>query len=86
MRVQKAMLARLIAAKFVQQQPLATRRLATVCRKPMPSPVETFNYSFLKVSAVLLFSIYLGSTVARAGAALLEENEIFIHEDDDDDD
>ena len=44
------------------------------------------NITIFQVSAGLMFSILLGSTLAKIGAAALEENEIFVHFDDDEED
>uniref|UniRef100_A0A914Y025 Essential MCU regulator, mitochondrial n=1 Tax=Panagrolaimus superbus TaxID=310955 RepID=A0A914Y025_9BILA len=52
---------------------------------PIPSAFYTHNHGLLKVSFALIFSVYFGSTVAKLGAAALEENEIFVHFDDEED-
>jgi hypothetical protein len=46
---------------------------------PLPSVFYTHNHGILKVSLALIFSVFFGSTLARVGAAALEENEIFVH-------
>jgi|UniRef100_A0AC35GLJ1 hypothetical protein len=50
----------------------------------IPSAFYTHNHGILKVSFALMFSVYFGSTLAKLGAAALEENEIFVHDNDED--
>lgn len=49
-----------------------------------PAPVKT-SFGLGKTFAVAIPGILVGSTMAKNGAAWLEENEIFIPDDDDDD-
>lgn len=43
------------------------------------------RYGWLKVAFTIIGGIYFGAVVARIGASLLEEYEIFVKDDDDDD-
>lgn len=49
----------------------------------MPKP-EVQKLGLAKVFACAIPGIYIGATVAREGAAFLEENDIFVPDDDDD--
>ena len=49
----------------------------------MPKP-EVQRLGIVKVFACAIPGIYIGATVAREGAAFLEENDIFVPDDDDD--
>jgi len=47
-------------------------------------PPEVQRLGIAKVFACAIPGIYIGATVAREGAAFLEENDIFVPDDDDD--
>jgi len=49
----------------------------------LPKP-EVQRLGIVKVFACAIPGIYIGATVAREGAAFLEENDIFVPDDDDD--
>lgn len=49
----------------------------------LPKP-EVQRLGLAKVLACAIPGIYIGATVAREGAAFLEENDIFVPDDDDD--
>jgi len=49
----------------------------------LPKP-EVQRLGLVKVFACAIPGIYIGATVAREGAAFLEENDIFVPDDDDD--
>jgi len=49
----------------------------------LPKP-EVQRLGIMKVFACAIPGIYIGATVAREGAAFLEENDIFVPDDDDD--
>ena len=49
----------------------------------MPKP-DVQKLGLAKVFACAIPGIYIGATVAREGAAFLEENDIFVPDDDDD--
>ena len=49
----------------------------------LPKP-DVQKLGLAKVFACAIPGIYIGATVAREGAAFLEENDIFVPDDDDD--
>jgi hypothetical protein len=49
----------------------------------MPKP-EVNKWGVMKIFACAVPGIYLGASIAREGAAFLEENDIFVPDDDDD--
>lgn len=62
-----------------------TRNAVTTCKgEILPTPEKT-RFGLVKVFAVSIPGILVGATLAKNGAAWLEENEIFIPDDDDDD-
>lgn len=63
-----------------------TRNVVTTCKGEILSMPEKTRFGLVKVFAVSVPGILVGATLAKNGAAWLEENEIFIPDDDDDDD
>jgi len=50
---------------------------------PAPKKVQ---FSLLKIILVLTPGVYVGAAIAKHGATILEENEIFVPQDDDEED
>ncbi|XP_042323722.1 essential MCU regulator, mitochondrial [Sceloporus undulatus] len=73
-----------------QRPPSATvgpSRSITVTRTGaiLPKPVK-MPFGLLRVFAVVIPFLYVGTQISKNFAALLEEHDIFVPEDDDDDD
>ncbi|XP_061740879.1 essential MCU regulator, mitochondrial-like [Nerophis ophidion] len=71
---------------------LASRLAVTPCRTAvstssgaiLPQPKKT-PFGLLRIAAVLVPFLYVGTRISKNFASLLEEHDIFIPEDDDDD-
>jgi len=66
---------------------------AVVCRRVLTAPSgavfpepKKFQFPLLKVFLVLTPGVYIGAAIAKNGATILEENEIFVPTDDDEED
>ncbi|XP_003221078.1 essential MCU regulator, mitochondrial [Anolis carolinensis] len=51
----------------------------------LPKPVK-MPFGLLRVFAIVIPFLYVGTQISKSFAALLEEHDIFVPEDDDDDD
>ncbi|XP_061495313.1 essential MCU regulator, mitochondrial [Rhineura floridana] len=73
-----------------QRDPSATAVLsrnvtATQTGAILPKPVK-MPFGLLRVFAIVIPFLYVGTQISKNFAALLEEHDIFVPEDDDDDD
>ncbi|XP_058877271.1 essential MCU regulator, mitochondrial-like [Acipenser ruthenus] len=59
--------------------------VTTASGKMLPKPVKT-SFGLVRMTAVVLPFLYIGTLISKSFAALLEEHDIFVPEDDDDDD
>ncbi|MBN3278216.1 EMRE protein, partial [Polyodon spathula] len=59
--------------------------VTTATGRMLPKPVKT-SFGLVRMAAVVLPFLYIGTLISKSFAALLEEHDIFVPEDDDDDD
>lgn len=71
--------------ELVRTTKLSTRNMVTTGKGEILASPAKLRFGISKVVAVSVPSILIGATLAKNGAAWLEENEIFIPDDDDDD-
>jgi len=64
----------------------STRSLLTSPSGAIYPEPKKFSFPFFKVFLVLSPGVYIGAAIAKHGATILEENEIFIPTDDEEDD
>lgn len=74
-----------ICEKTGQMTRSITRNVVTTSNGEIRAMPEQTRFGLVKVFAVSVPGILVGATLAKNGAAWLEENEIFIPDDDDDD-
>uniref|UniRef100_A0A670K8S6 Essential MCU regulator, mitochondrial n=1 Tax=Podarcis muralis TaxID=64176 RepID=A0A670K8S6_PODMU len=76
-------------------QPLFVRCLECSLSEPFPCPLRSASrrnvlrempFGLLRVFAIVIPFLYVGTQISKNFAALLEEHDIFVPEDDDDDD
>ncbi|XP_034984388.1 essential MCU regulator, mitochondrial [Zootoca vivipara] len=91
------MAGRLWAAAGCWARPVGSQRGPSVTAAPsrnitvtrtgaiLPKPVK-MPFGLLRVFAVVIPFLYVGTQISKNFAALLEEHDIFVPEDDDDDD
>jgi len=80
-------------SSIVKSSPAQSGSNVTVIRRLLTAPSgailpepKKVPLSFLKVFLVLGPGIYVGASIAKNGATILEENEIFVPSDDDEED
>ncbi|XP_020643477.2 essential MCU regulator, mitochondrial [Pogona vitticeps] len=69
------------ATTAVPSRRVTVSRTGTILPKPVKMP-----FGLLRVFAVVIPFLYVGTQISKSFAALLEEHDIFVPEDDDDDD
>lgn len=73
-----------ISSSFQFQNTSCRGMVTTTKGELLPPPLKT-RFGLVKVLSAAVPGIIVGATLAKNGAAWLEENEIFIPDDDDDD-
>ncbi|KAJ7330017.1 hypothetical protein JRQ81_016191 [Phrynocephalus forsythii] len=69
------------SASVVPWRNVTVSRTGAILPKPVKMP-----FGLLRVFAVVIPFLYVGTQISKSFAALLEEHDIFVPEDDDDDD
>lgn len=64
---------------------LVPKRSHSAVADIIPDRPEKLRFGWLRITLVVVPTLYLGATISQQGAAFLEENEIFVPSDDDDD-
>ncbi|XP_062404966.1 single-pass membrane protein with aspartate-rich tail 1b [Sardina pilchardus] len=64
---------------------MASRNLSSTSGGILPKP-EKVPFGLIRMTAVVLPFLYVGTLISKNFAALLEEHDIFVPSDDDDDD
>ncbi|XP_061572725.1 single-pass membrane protein with aspartate-rich tail 1b [Cololabis saira] len=65
----------------VQSRPVVSTASGAILPKPDKTP-----FGLIRMTAVVIPFLYVGTLISKNFAALLEEHDIFVPEDDDDDD
>uniref|UniRef100_A0A8D0C8L4 Essential MCU regulator, mitochondrial n=1 Tax=Salvator merianae TaxID=96440 RepID=A0A8D0C8L4_SALMN len=85
------------AGSWVRAEPVGNQRKTPAIAVPsrnvtvtrtgaiLPKPVK-MPFGLLRVFAIVIPFLYVGTQISKSFAALLEEHDIFVPEDDDDDD
>lgn len=65
---------------------IPTRNLLTTSTGAILPEPKKQSFPFLRLLLVLTPAVYVGASIAKNGATILEENEIFVPSDDDEED